>query len=113
MLPFSTGGAPSPTSPTPVAAGLTFASVSAGDWHICGLTPAGAAYCWGDGILAAGGVPDTMGFAAVAGGLTFVGVSADFHTAASRPVAAYCWGDNTYAELERATDLSSGAPAGT
>jgi len=30
-----------------VAGGVTFAAVSAGNGHTCGVTPAGAAYCWG------------------------------------------------------------------
>jgi len=43
--------------PTRVAGNLTFASISAGDRHTCGVTTTGAAYCWGygyDGQLGAG-----------------------------------------------------------
>jgi alpha-tubulin suppressor-like RCC1 family protein len=31
-----------------VAAGLSFAQVSAGAGYICGKTPQGRAYCWGE-----------------------------------------------------------------
>jgi alpha-tubulin suppressor-like RCC1 family protein len=34
-------------TPVPVAGGLTFAQVSAGDFHTCGKTVAGVGYCWG------------------------------------------------------------------
>jgi alpha-tubulin suppressor-like RCC1 family protein len=30
-----------------VAGGLTFASLTAGFYHTCGLTGSGVAYCWG------------------------------------------------------------------
>ena len=35
-------------TPVPVSGGLTFATVSAGNLHTCGVTTQGAAYCWGD-----------------------------------------------------------------
>ena len=34
-------------SPVQVSGGLTFATLSAGDQHTCGLTTNGALYCWG------------------------------------------------------------------
>jgi len=37
----------SSTTPVPVAGGLTFASVSPGRFHTCGVTTNGTAYCWG------------------------------------------------------------------
>jgi alpha-tubulin suppressor-like RCC1 family protein len=33
--------------PVAVVGGLTFASVSVGGGHTCGITAEGAAYCWG------------------------------------------------------------------
>lgn len=34
--------------PTPVAGGLIFAYLKAGELHTCGVTTTGVAYCWGD-----------------------------------------------------------------
>lgn len=53
-------GVPNPT-PVPVAGRLTFASVSGGRWHTCGVATSGAAYCWGRnlfGMLGNGAVGD-------------------------------------------------------
>lgn len=38
---------PCSTVPVPVAGNLSFVDVSAGDQHTCGVTAAGAVYCWG------------------------------------------------------------------
>jgi len=35
-------------APVLVAGGLSFAAVGAGSFHTCGVTTAGAAYCWGN-----------------------------------------------------------------
>ncbi|MEE9183830.1 MAG: RCC1 domain-containing protein [Acidimicrobiia bacterium] len=67
------------TVPVGVSGGLTFQSLSAAPFHNCGLTTAGAAYCWGqnnwsqlgNGTNTDSGVP-----VVVTGGLTFRSVSA-------------------------------------
>src|SRR5207247_2203514 len=90
--------------PTPVAGGRTFAAVSAGDYHTCGVTTSGAVYCWGlngSGQLGDATTANRLVPTAVAGGLTFAAVSAgDFHTCgATTSGAAYCWGDNGVGQL--------------
>jgi alpha-tubulin suppressor-like RCC1 family protein len=37
------------TAPAPVAVsgGLSFAALTAGDTHVCGITTSGQLYCWG------------------------------------------------------------------
>ena len=105
-------------SPTPVTVLGTqrFTSISSGYRHSCGLTAAGAAYCWGgngDGQL---GAPSIASWAhqpvAVAGGLTFTQISAgDSHTCAITAAgAAYCWGDNGVGQLGNNSTTDSNVP---
>ena len=79
---------------------LQFQSVSAGRSgadHSCGVTTAGAAYCWGDNTwaqLGNGTSVDSNVPVAVSGGLTFQSVSVGiFHSCGVTTAgAAYCWG---------------------
>ena len=43
---LGTGDTKRYTSPEPIASNLQWSSISAGDWHTCGLTTTGDAYCW-------------------------------------------------------------------
>jgi hypothetical protein len=93
---------PCSTTPVAVSGGVSFVSVSAPLFgpFACGLTAAGAAYCWGsgEGGLLGRGVPDDAASPApVAGGHVFsqldVGV---FDTCALEAGTGlvYCWGHN-------------------
>jgi hypothetical protein len=99
-------GSGSPTSSTPVrvAGGLTFAAISAGGSHSCGLTSSGVLYCWGyngDGELGDGTTADRATPVAVYGGTTFASISAGgAHTCALNTAGiAYCWGYDGNGEL--------------
>ena len=92
--------------PQRVIGGLTFASISAGYLHTCGLTSRGAAYCWGynsDGRLGDGTLGDSneAGPQRVIGGHRFASLGTGYeHTcAATTQGRAYCWGYNAYGEL--------------
>jgi hypothetical protein len=80
-----------------VAGGLTFRQVAVGNESVCGLTTAGAAYCWGTGRsggLGNGGTSDSPSPVAVSGGHTFVQVAAGTWFACGRTAQgqAWCWG---------------------
>ena len=115
------GTTTSSATPVAVAGGLTFAAVSAGDavdaggQHTCGVTRAGAAYCWGYngfGGLGNGTTTNSTTPVAVSGGLTFAAVSAGGgHTCGVTPTgAAYCWGYNIYGQLGDSTTTNSTTP---
>jgi alpha-tubulin suppressor-like RCC1 family protein len=94
--------------PTPVlvSGGLSFSALAAGAAHTCGLTSAGAAYCWGLDLFGElGSSPLTFNFSstpqAVSGGWSFVALTAGvYHTCGLTSLgAAYCWGDNETSQL--------------
>lgn len=97
-------GVPCSPEPLAVTGDLTFASLTVGASHTCGLTGAGEAYCWGSGVFGRLGTGDLDSRAAptlVVGGLTFVALSAGgAHTCG---IAAddrlYCWGSNSDLQL--------------
>jgi alpha-tubulin suppressor-like RCC1 family protein len=108
---------PHPT-PVPVTGGLTFAAVSASrGHHTCGVTPGGAAYCWGNnawgqlGVGTSDTVPHPMPVP-VAGGLIFQSVSAGGgHTCGvTASGATYCWGGNGSGQLGDGTTTDRATP---
>ena len=91
------------TVPQAVVGGHAFRALSASDGRTCGVTTAGAAFCWGanSGRLGNGGSAETSTPSAVAGGLSFRAVSAGFnHTCGVTTTdAVWCWGSNTSGQL--------------
>jgi alpha-tubulin suppressor-like RCC1 family protein len=92
-----------------------FASISAGTFQTCGLTPAGKAYCWGNPQFGALGTGDQLAADTprpVAGNLTFSSISSGgSHTCALTPAGvAWCWGTNTYGALGDGTRTQRFAP---
>jgi alpha-tubulin suppressor-like RCC1 family protein len=94
-------------TPVLVAGGQTFATVSAGAYHTCGVITSGAAYCWGwnmggrlgDGTE--GWTISRLSPVAVLGGLTFAAVSAGGGSTCGITTtgSAYCWGLNHTGDL--------------
>ncbi|MES2176702.1 MAG: Ig-like domain-containing protein [Gemmatimonadota bacterium] len=86
------------TSPTAVSGGVTFASLADGSGdHTCGLTIAGAAWCWGSnafGQLGDNTIVDRSAPILVSGGLSFTKLVVSFTSTCGRTSAGalYCWG---------------------
>jgi alpha-tubulin suppressor-like RCC1 family protein len=89
--------------PLPVSGGLTFQSLTVRGYHACGLTPSGAAYCWGLNIwgeLGNGIISALFGGSSVpvevSGGLRFASISAGKQNTCAIEASgkAWCWGAN-------------------
>ena len=101
--------------PAAATAAPAFEQLSAGDFMTCGVTTAGAGYCWGhnfDGELGDGTNTPRTTPRAVVGGLTFRQVSAaTVHSCGiTTDYRAYCWGDNLFGELGNGTSSGSTTP---
>lgn len=102
--------------PLPVARGLRFAALSAGNTHVCGMTAAGAVYCWGDNADGSLGGGTTGGRSPtpvrVAGGVVFRSISVGLRTTCgvSATSEGYCWGRNVSGNLGDGTTANSSVP---
>lgn len=104
------------SSPTLVAGGIQFVTLSAGYNHTCGIATDSTAYCWGLNSQRQLGTGDTSLTLAlptpVAGGLRFAAISsAGTHTCGLLgDGTAYCWGSNQYGQLGDGSTIESAVP---
>ena len=107
-------GPPPPSfvlAPVRVQSPVPLRSVRVNGLVACGLSEAGAAYCWGSntfGALGNGSTTDSQAAVRVSGGLTFTSLTAGgLHACGLTPDgAAYCWGRGDSGQL-------GSAPTGT
>jgi hypothetical protein len=94
-VPYASG-APVPTA---LETDVRFEALSVGASHMCALTAAGEAYCWGSndaGQLGDGTIVTRWTPAPVSGGLTFTRIAAGNGRTCglTQDGSAYCWGSN-------------------
>jgi alpha-tubulin suppressor-like RCC1 family protein len=91
--------------PIPVATSLTFSSIAAGAYSVCGIAADQTAHCWGINTNAqlgspptdsCDGVPCSRSPVPVSGGLHFtsIGVGQDHACGIATDGFTYCWGEN-------------------
>lgn len=101
--------------PVQMPAGVSFASISAGDTHSCAVSTTGQAYCWGDnehGKFGDGSEESSDVPVPVANGLTFATFSAGETLSCGVTTAGrvYCMGQNDYGQLGDATNEDRHTP---
>ena len=102
------------SSPVAVLGDLSFRALTGGGYHTCGVTTAGAAYCWGRneaGQLGNGSNSNVSEPVAVTGGLTFSTlIAGENHTCGMAADGVYCWGANNRGQLGNGTTVASAVP---
>ncbi|MFN2602920.1 MAG: RCC1 domain-containing protein [Gemmatimonadaceae bacterium] len=100
--------------PLKVSGSQTFVDIAAGVRFACGLTAAGAAWCWGDnsfGELGNGTTSTTPNPTpvAVSGGLAFttIGAGSGYACGATSDGVIYCWGQNNFSQIGQGSTATS------
>jgi alpha-tubulin suppressor-like RCC1 family protein len=101
-------------TPVAVQGGLAFTALSAGFQHTCGVTSAGAAYCWGlniNGQLGNGTASQRVTTPNAVGGVFTVVTAGYYHTCGLTTAgAAFCWGSNSNGQLGDGTTNQRPSP---
>ncbi|MGH7568126.1 MAG: RCC1 domain-containing protein [Gemmatimonadales bacterium] len=115
----------SSNTPRLVLGGQSFAAITAGAVHTCGITVGGAGYCWGSGAsgqlgsqpaalcgTTAGLQECTRVPALISGGLSFVRISGGTRHSCGLTTGqlVYCWGLNNYGQLGDGSSRASVTP---
>jgi hypothetical protein len=107
------------TSRTQISGGHAWAAIEATDGgYTCGLTTAGAAYCWGtgsNGVLGNGSTTSAQQTpVAVSGGLSFASLSGSEHHICGLTAsgAAHCWGVDSFGQLGSGRAMGGGGTTG-
>jgi alpha-tubulin suppressor-like RCC1 family protein len=103
--------------PTPVTqGGISFSLIDAGQYHTCGITSTGEAYCWGYNNSGALGDSTNTGHTiptpVTQGNISFLSINAgSVHTCGiSSTGEAYCWGYNGSGQLGDSTTTNRNIP---
>lgn len=102
------------TAPTQVAGGILFSSIrTGGNGFTCGVSTAGAGYCWGVnnvGQLGDGTQTQRLTPVAVSGGQLFSAIIPGFAHVLAMSNAAYAWGSNNQGQLGDGTNTLRTTP---
>ena len=103
--------------PAAVTGGTVFTSLEGGYKHTCGLTGAGAAYCWGYNIQGQGGTGTTnseiVAPTAVSGNrpMRWLALGHNHTCGITVDGIAYCWGLNENGQLGDGTTTNRRQPS--
>jgi alpha-tubulin suppressor-like RCC1 family protein/endonuclease/exonuclease/phosphatase family metal-dependent hydrolase len=103
-------------TPQQVGTDSNWDSVTTGGWHTCGLTGAGAAYCWGHnafGQVGDGTIADRSRPTLVSGGATWLQLSTAWAQTCgvTQTGQMWCWGFNRQGQLGNSTTTNTARPS--